>query len=184
VTAEFVMEKVIVPICVAAIGVLGGYRLASRIRRSQVQVEKRIGVIEKMAAALQEERDRRTRIRDWFTANYRGSTSQSEAIDDFCQKSDLHKETYDEIGELSEATARFWTLRREAEVYLDDLIVAEVEAYVVLTRVASLSDGGLGLIDTYHEEFLKKLLDKDNNGKLTEKYASAMQMLRNAMKVA
>jgi hypothetical protein len=179
--AGFIVEKVVVPIVIAAVSLFGGYWLVARIRRNQVQVERRMAVVEKMAAALQEDRERRTRIREWFKGNFR-NVPFADAVSDFRRSNATYEDMYEEIAELQQATARLWTARRDAEIYLDDPTIAEVESYIALTRVTWKSSPGI--VDNFHDEFFKKLLDPVNTDELSKKYGSAFAMLRSAAKRA
>ncbi len=71
---------------------------------------------------------------------------------------------------------------RDAAIYLNESTTEAIEFYIADTRFSYETDGGLGLINAYTENFFVALLDSDRSTRLAENYKAAMRELRKAVR--
>lgn len=79
-----------------------------------------------------------------------------------------------DIGKLQE-------INRSAAIYLEENTTSAIETYIENTRFSFESDG-IGLINTYADNFFTNLLDESRSSQLAEGYKTAMRGLRKAVR--
>lgn len=158
------------------------YRIGRRTKHDDIQIGKRHVFAEQLSALLQKDFNNRQLIAEQYHSNFDHMKDVSEAMYYFNMHESLYQsirqlmaELPNDIGELQEAN-------RSAAIYLDENTTEAIVTYIADTRFSYETDGGLGIINTYAENFFITLLDSDRSKRLAENYKAAMRGLRKSVR--
>ena len=154
----------------------------SKTKHDDIQIGKRHAFAEQLSVLLQKDFHNRKLIAEQYHSNFDHMKDVSEAMHYF----DKHESLYQSIRQLmSELPADIGNLQetnRSAAIYLDESTTEAIESYIADTRFSYETDGGLGLINTYAENFFVTLLDSARSTRLAGNYKAAMRGLRKAVR--
>tara|TARA_Y100000588_G_scaffold189185_1_gene203100 strand:+ start:438 stop:767 length:330 start_codon:yes stop_codon:yes gene_type:complete len=105
----------------------------------------------------------------------------SEAMHAFHKHDYLYTRMRETIDELPTDIGNLVELSRRATLYINESTSQSIEQYVATTSFSYHSDG-IGLINTYAEDFFKTLLDERRSSLRKAAYEKAMRGLRDAVR--
>lgn len=158
------------------------YRIGRKTKHDDIQIGKRHAFAEQLSALLQRDFHNRQLIAERYHSNFDHMKDVSEAMYYFNKHDSLYQSIRQLISELPDDIGKLQEANRSAAIYLDESTTEAIESYIANTRFSYETDGGLGLINTYAENFFVTLLDSNRSKGLAENYKSAMRGLRKAVR--
>lgn len=157
------------------------YRIGRRTKHDDIQIVKRHTFAEQIAALLQRDFHNRRLLTEQYHSNFDHMGNLSEAMQAFHKHETLYRSMRDTILELPTDIEKLHELSRNSALYLEENTTSAIETYIGVTRFSFETDG-IGLINTYVEDFFVNLLDVDRSAQLDGAYRKAMQGLRKAVR--
>ncbi|MHB8388325.1 MAG: hypothetical protein ACYDBH_01940 [Acidobacteriaceae bacterium] len=151
-------------------------------KHDDIQIGKRHAFADQLSVLLQKDFHNRQLIAEQYHSNFDHLKDLSEAMHYFNKHQSLYQGIRHLISELPDDIGKLQAANRSAAIYLDENTTGAIESYIANTRFSYESDGGLGLINTYAENFFAALLDADRSKCLAENYKAAMRGLRKSVR--
>lgn len=158
------------------------YRIGRKTKHDDIQIGKRHAFAEQLSALLQKDFHSRRLITEQYHSNFDHMKTVSEAMCYFDKHESLYQSIRQLMSELPENIGKLQETNRSAAIYLDEGTTEAIESYIADTRFSYETDDGLGLINTYAENFFVTLLDSARSTRLTGNYKAAMRGLRKAVR--
>lgn len=158
------------------------YRIGRKTKHDDMQIGKRYSFAEQLSALLQRDFHSRQKIAEQYHSNFDNLDNVSKAVDYFNKHNSCYQSMNQLISELPNNIGKLQEANRSAAIYLDESTTKAIESYIANTSFSYETDGDLGLINTYAENFFVTLLDLNRSKRLTENYNSAMRGLRKAVR--
>lgn len=157
------------------------YRIGRRAKHDDIQIEKRHNFSEQLSTLLQKDFHNRNSLADQYRSNFDHMENVSEAMYYFNKHEFLYQGMRDVMLELPVDIGKLQEINRSAAIYLEENTTSAIETYIENTRFSFESDG-IGLINTYADNFFTNLLDESRSSQLAEGYKTAMRGLRKAVR--
>jgi len=157
------------------------YRIGRRVKHDDIQIRKRHNFAEQLSVLLQKDFHNRKLLAKQYHSNFDRMNDVSEAMHYFNKHETLYQEMRDAMSDLPADIAKLQEINRSAAIYLDESTTSAIESYIENTRFSFESDG-IGLINTYADNFFTNLLDQSRSSQLAEGYKNAMCGLRKAIR--
>lgn len=158
------------------------YRIGRKTKHDDIQIGKRHVFAEQLSVLLQKDFNARQLIAEQYHSNFDHMKNVSEAMHYFDKHESLYQSIRDLMSELPADIGKLQETNRSAAIYLDESTTEAIESYIADTRFSYQTDGCLGLINTYAENFFVTLLDASRSKRLAENYKTAMRGLCEAVR--
>lgn len=157
------------------------YRIGRKAKHDDIQIGKRHAFAEQLSTILQKDFHDRQLLAAQYHSNFDHRTDLSEAMHDFKKYDTLYEGMRDLMAGLPPAIQELQETNRSAAIYLDEGTTEAIESYLANARFSYESDG-IGLINTYAENFFSILLDPSHSTSREKHYKVAMRGLRKAVR--
>lgn len=157
------------------------YFIGRKAKHDDIQIGKRYAFAEQLSAILQKDFHNRQLLADQYHSNFDHMTDLSEAMHYFHKHEALYQGMRDLMAEIPPAIGKLQETNRSAAIYLDEDTTEAIESYIANTRFSYETDG-IGLINTYAENFVATLIDASRSASLEKYYKAAMRGLRKAVR--
>ncbi|MFH1931277.1 MAG: hypothetical protein ABIN18_06780 [Pseudomonadota bacterium] len=173
--------KIILPILTAIASAIITYFVTRKQKIDDVTIKRGIDVAEKLALTVQDIMKDEEYFYETYKRNYGHVADMEEAVHNFERMESLYSNDYERIRKLAENRKQAIDDLKIARLYLNNIIVEDIQAYVNI-GLFSFTHDGHGMINTYYLDFFKNLMDKNNRLKRVSLSGSIKSDLRKLLK--
>jgi hypothetical protein len=157
-----------------------GYLLGRRSKIDEIQLAKRHELAEQLSMLLQGDFDDRLNLRKEYHENFDQMKDLSEAMYYFDKHPNLYSGIRERLGHIPVRRTSLKETNQKATIYLPENITSAISKYLELTDFTYMTDG-IGLVDTYIENFLENLLNEETWESLKKLYELILKLLRKSL---